>query len=483
MKKRNVLTEEQKKYIIEHYPTEQTWRIADVLGITNKQVSGYAWSKGVKKADDFIVIRSDNSLTVEQQDFIFDNYGKMSNVEIVRALGIDGDLLTAFARKHNLKRNDKLLDSRSSIPLWKRQYILDNYATALTTDIVKVVHLPADTIRSYAYSHGVRRDVAVVPIMCETEHGLSNEQKKYIIQHYSDVKTEDIANYLGLTKEQVRNYAGNKKLTKNCDAMYKVDNYFSDCVSNRKNKAYSLQKHLGHDVEPKLGINDLFISKYGKYHVNQDYFQDIDNEWKAYWLGFLYADGYVISETQRKKEKHSLGVGLQIRDRGHIQKLLDSLQSNVPIKDYRTNYKDCFSSKVVICNKKICSDLISHGCVPRKSFILKFPILRDDLVRHFIRGYFDGDGCISINKDKHNVRVNFVGTEDMLKHIVEIFVKECGAHKPKLIENFNNNGNIVYSVQWGNVYTCHKIYNYLYKGANIYLDRKLEKFDTIYCLE
>ena len=49
MKKRNLLTEEQKKYIIEHYPTEQTWRIADVLGITNKQVSGYAWSKGVKK--------------------------------------------------------------------------------------------------------------------------------------------------------------------------------------------------------------------------------------------------------------------------------------------------------------------------------------------------------------------------------------------------------------------------------------------------
>ena len=47
-----------------------------------------------------------------------------------------------------------------------------------------------------------------------------------------------------------------------------------------------------------------------------------------------------------------------------------------------------------------------------------------------------------------------------------------------MIENSNNNGNIVYSVQWGNVYTCHKIYNYLYKGANIYLDRKLEKFDS-----
>ena len=483
MKKRNVLTEEQKKYIIEHYPTEQTWRIADSLGITNKQVSGYAWSKGVKKSDDFVVIRSDNSLTVEQQDFIFDNYGKMSNAEIVNALHIDGNLLTAFARKHSLKRNNKLLDGKSSIPLWKRQYIIDNYATMLTVDIVKIVNLPANTIRSYAYSHGVRRDVISTPIMCENGRGLSNEQKKYIIENYSDIKTEDIANRLGITKEQVRSYAANKKLIKNYDAMYKVDNYFSDCVSNREDKTYLLQKYLGTDVEPKIDIDDLFISKYGKYHVNQDYFQAIDNEWKAYWLGFLYADGYVISETQCKKEKHSLCIGLQIKDRNHIQKFLDSLQSDAPIKDYHTNYKDCFASKAVICNKKICNDLISHGCVPRKSFILKFPTLRDDLIRHFIRGYFDGDGCISINKDKHTVRVNFVGTEDMLKHIVEIFAKECGAHKPELIENSNNNGNIVYSIQWGNVYTCHKIYNYLYKGANIYLDRKLEKFDTIYCLE
>lgn len=483
MKKRNVLTEEQKKYIIEHYPTEQTWRIANNLGLTNKQVSGYAWSKGIKKADDFTVIRSDNSLTVEQQDFIFDNYGKMSNIEIVRALGIDGDLLTAFARKHSLKRNDKLLDSKSSIPLWKRQYILDNYATMLTTDIVKVVNLPANTIRSYAYAHNVRRDTSVAHVMCENKCGLSNEQKKYIIENYASIKTEDIANQLGITKEQVRSYAGNKKLTKNYDAMYKIDNYFKSCVKDRESETYSLSNYLGNKVEPKISEDDLFISKYGKYHVNQDYFQEIDNEWKAYWLGFLYADGYVISETQHKKEKHCLCVGLQISDRKHIQKLLDSLQSDTNIRDYHTNYKDCFASKAVICNKKICSDLMLHGCVPRKSFILKFPALRNDLIRHFIRGYFDGDGCISINKDKQNVRVNFVGTKDMLEHIVEIFAKECGAHKPELIENSNNNGNIVYSVQWGNVYTCHKIYNYLYKGANIYLDRKLEKFDTIYCLE
>lgn len=483
MKKRNFLTEEQKKYIIDNYPTEQTWRIATTLGITDKQVSGYAWSKGVKKAKDFIVIRSDNSLTVEQQDFIFDNYNNMTNSEIVESLGIDGDLLTAFARKHNLKRSNKLLDGKSTIPLWKRQYILDNYATMLTSDIAKVVKLPHNTIRSYAYAHDVRRDKNIVPTMCETDGGLSNEQKRYIIAHYSDTKTEDIATTLGITKGQVRNYATDRKLTKNYDSMYKIDNYFRDCLLQRMDANYCVYDYLGNLREEKIQESELFISKYGKYHVNENYFELIDNEWKAYWLGFLYADGCVISKVENGKYKNVVSIALKHDDIGHLQKFLDSIQSDTIIKTYKTNYKDCYASKVSVCNKKICDDLIANGCTPNKSFTLKFPELRNDLIRHFIRGYFDGDGCISINPDNKSVRVNFVGTEDMLSHIVDAFVKECGAHNPELRVNSNNNNNIVYSVQWGNVYTCHKIYKYLYANANIYLDRKLEKFDTIYCLE
>ena len=49
--------------------------------------------------------------------------------------------------------------------------------------------------------------------------------------------------------------------------------------------------------------------------------------------------------------------------------------------------------------------------------------------------------------------------------------------------HFHSENEKVYSAQWGNIYTCKKIYQYLYKDCNIYLDRKLKNFDTIYCLE
>ena len=210
-----------------------------------------------------------------------------------------------------------------------------------------------------------------------------------------------------------------------------------------------------------------------KYYFDENYFENIDTEDKAYFLGLLMADGYVATSER------FVTIALKESDVKILNKFKKAIKSEAPL----SNKKNCTQKVLTLCSKKLVNDLKNLGMTRNKTFTLKFPNIQEEYIRHFIRGYFDGDGCISINKDKHNVRVNFVGTEDMLKHIVEIFVKECGAHKPDLIENSNNNGNIVYSVQWGNIYTCHKIYNYLYKGANIYLDRKLEKFDTIYCLE
>ena len=93
MNKRNILTKEQKEYIINNYPKEQTRKIADFLGLSIRQVNGYANQNGIKKQEGFIVIRSDNSLTVEEQDFIFDNYANMENKEILDKLNISNNLL------------------------------------------------------------------------------------------------------------------------------------------------------------------------------------------------------------------------------------------------------------------------------------------------------------------------------------------------------------------------------------------------------
>lgn len=79
-------------------------------------------------------------------------------------------------------------------------------------------------------------------------------------------------------------------------------------------------------------------------------------------------------------------------------------------------------ARFAVSNKKLVSDLIKLGCVPCKSLILTFPnkeiFKTDDLVKHFIRGYFDGDGCISYSSNKYyKPRCSILGTRSILENI------------------------------------------------------------------
>ena len=68
---------------------------------------------------------------------------------------------------------------------------------------------------------------------------------------------------------------------------------------------------------------------------------------------------------------------------------------------------------------KFGNDLEKHGCVPNKSFILRRPNIEEGLIRHFVRGYFDGDGCVSFNKELDNYIYTILGTKDILSFIQE----------------------------------------------------------------
>ena len=114
------------------------------------------------------------------------------------------------------------------------------------------------------------------------------------------------------------------------------------------------------------------------------------------------ADGYIVSKRRGKDNKlrSRLELCLQKNDKKHLKKFAKSLNATYPIKDgiAQRNGKKTFRSVIEIYNKELCQDLINYGCVQNKSFCLKYPLIPYNLNRHFIRGYFDGDGCISYNK-------------------------------------------------------------------------------------
>lgn len=133
-----------------------------------------------------------------------------------------------------------------------------------------------------------------------------------------------------------------------------------------------------------------------KYHINENYFDDIDTQNKAYILGLLYADGNNYTRQNNVK------LELQERDKDILIKINKELEYDKELVFTELNAKNenwQNTYKIMITNKHISETLNNLGMVPNKSLILTFPNWLDkDLVPHFIRGYLDGDGCIYWNE-------------------------------------------------------------------------------------
>lgn len=251
-----------------------------------------------------------------------------------------------------------------------------------------------------------------------------------------------------------------------------------EIINKRKNGARLTQIMNEYSIKSPKTIYDIIkrngIKKVGnkKYIVDENYFSIIDSEEKAYWLGFLYADGYVRLKNNRSGQ---LKFKLSIKDRNHIELFNSCMNSNYKIKDYTSSvkYNGGFSksnvSELSIYNTKIVKDLIRLGCVNKKTFSIRMPDIEKSLYRHFIRGYFDGDGNIYKNKNRSN------------------------SFQVSIASNFEFNSDIKGILGYGRIYKNGNIhllifskldevldfYNYIYDNASIYLLRKKQIFEKI----
>ena len=213
------------------------------------------------------------------------------------------------------------------------------------------------------------------------------------------------------------------------------------------------------------------------YKYNEDYFSNIDTEEKAYWLGFIYADGFIT-----KKTNGSHVFGITLAEREPLDKLNKCMDSNKPIGVYKkaSSYSNkSVEYKLAFTSNKLVSDLEKWGCVERKTFKLKFPdFLEDSLIPHFIRGYFDGDGSVFYHIQK-----------TLKKEYLMLGVTICGIKSFLIdLEKHINESNTIYkdkrkttdcySIKLNSNIRALKLYHYLYKDATMYLSRKKEKFES-----
>lgn len=212
-----------------------------------------------------------------------------------------------------------------------------------------------------------------------------------------------------------------------------------------------------------------------KYTINPDIFETIDTEEKAYWLGFIAADGCVTYGGKHGRQ-FDLRVNLGTDDYEHLVKLKKFLGANHPIQ-YITKYnkkknKYYYSYLLRICCKKIVEDLIKNKVVPAKSKILEFPNIKKELEQHYIRGIFDGDGGWKKSKDNQMSFAICSANELFIKTLLEKICISTELHSNKTLSRYENK---IHIIGWSGNNNCEKIFDWLYKDATIFLDRKYEK--------
>jgi len=214
-------------------------------------------------------------------------------------------------------------------------------------------------------------------------------------------------------------------------------------------------------------------------NIKQDLYNSIDSEEKAYWLGFILADGCIAKSggTQR-----TIRVSLQRRDEQHLRKLAKFLGFNNKFYyDTRNGHQRIvmvfnamgLASRLLQCGwndfKKLGNTRILNAVPPAYQ-------------EHLLRGYFDGDGCISISKTKRKLRNHRWYANIVCKHEEPLWwfnsVIKSGTGIDRKVNHWLSrkpNSNGIYDLKWEGATQLARVLNFMYDNASIYLDRKFAR--------
>lgn len=239
----------------------------------------------------------------------------------------------------------------------------------------------------------------------------------------------------------------------------------------------------------RITLMDRVETKPRVHSLYQGQFKEIDSEIKAYFIGFMYADGCISNiKNSHLSSKHITKVSIAEEDSNILYKIKEELPFfRVGSFDYSKYNHKCVIQKSLTYNSKYCyNDLKLHGLVERKSYenknFLTVPkTINEKLLHHFIRGFFDGDGSISIATKRPNLRrVDMCSvSETLIKSIHEWFCKnDCAPDVFRTKTHLDVNRQKVFILEWFKSDKIIKFRELLYKDSTIYLQRKKDKFDS-----
>lgn len=207
---------------------------------------------------------------------------------------------------------------------------------------------------------------------------------------------------------------------------------------------------------------------------DENYFDCIDSEDKAYWLGFIFGDGFIYDE---KPGEHSgiLCISLSSKDEKHLYKFKDAISSSHTIHTYDNSngYSNGKLSRIKINSNHMVNSLKKYGMIANKTNIIGEPKnINEEFYIPFVRGFFDADGSIMLWEDKGSMywAVSFCKTPQLLN-----FIERILSYKWIWSQRKDSNNQCM-TITLNNKIETVDFLNKLYANASIYLDRKYERY-------
>ena len=371
-------------------------------------------------------------------------------------------------RAHTLKlhKNKQVLWADNEIEFLKKHYNVD----MTPVEIAKTLNRSSSSVKSKAFAIGLADNVE-----------WTQEQIDYLIDNYCYKTNEEIGKKIGRSGQAVSYKAFELSLSINEDWS---DDEINIIKTNYLNKTMNELQQLLHGKTKgdilacchKLGLTRT------KKTCVRDFFNVIDTEEKAYWLGFIFADGYIsYSEKNMKKGQlattYCTGIKLQWSDKEHLKKFNKSINGNYKVFK-EISHPDGFrkkiteAAKILVYSQQMYNDLNKYFDRD-KTYTAKFPDIRDDLIRHFIRGYFDGDGCFTLTDRTFDIE--FLGaSREFHEGLLNVLNKNN--FKFTVRSKVNKYDTEMYHIHINRNEDRYNFLNWIYKDCNIYLDRKYKKY-------
>lgn len=398
--------------------------------------------------------------TQDELKYIKDNYGNMTAKELsIRLNKSIGSINNATRKMGLVKQSHKK---------WTEQeidFLKSNYINMTSEEISKYINHSVDAINTMRDRLGLVRN-----------KNWSDEEIQFLKDNFESVLFSELSKTLGRTEGAIRAKCFDLNLFKNSPWTDDEINFVKENYMEMKTS--DISQTLNRTTSAiELKARRLGLKKY-PYTCDYHYFDEINTEEKAYWLGFLTADGWINKSD--KSNAGVTGIELQYSDIEHLKKFNKSIGGNYKITD---RWRTCSLSKDQTKTNHMCSirifsltmynALINQGFVKNKSYDFHMPHMSEDLIRHYIRGYFDGDGCFTFtNKTFH---ISFITASKALNNDIVRILNSVGLN---VTENnyVNDFGTTMYRPEIYRQQDKINFLNWIYEDTNIYLDRKYKKY-------